>query len=207
MIIPAETKEILFIDHLSDQTIVLEKNANLTYVLAPKEGNLETVKIRFELKGEGAHLQVLGVLFGKNEDKFLFETAVVHSGNNTFGHVDMKGIMLDQARTEYLGMICIPKNTVGADGYLAHHTLLMSKKASTKSVPSLEIEANDLKAGHSASVGQIDDEALFYMQSRGLDRQTAKTILTESFLEEIIRKIPNEEMQQNIRAHISHAQV
>ena len=203
--IKKDTTKDIFENKLEDRLVVLEKNAHLRYVLALKKGNEKTNTMRFELRGEGARLEVTGILLGKGKEKFQFRTEVAHIADNTYGHINMKGTMDDESRTDYFGMIQVAKKNHGADAYLSHHTLLLSKKASARSVPSLEIEANDLKAGHSASVGQVDDEGLFYMKSRGITEQQARKMLTEGFLEEIIQKIENPEIQEKVREELNLA--
>lgn len=189
----------IFENTLEDRVIVLEKNAKLKYILALKKGNETPKTLRFELKGEGASLDMIGLLFGAGKEKFLFKTETVHIADHTYGHINMKGIMNDEAKTDFFGMIKIPKKNHGADGYLSHHTLLLSKKARARTVPSLEIEANDLKAGHSASVGQVNEEMLFYIRSRGLSEKLAQKLLVEGFLEELIQKIDNPIIANNVR--------
>lgn len=196
------TKTILSTE-LKDQTFALEKNAKLFYILAINKGNKKPATIRFELNGEGASLEMIGVLYGKNKENFLFKTETIHNGHHTYGHINMKGIMDEEAKTDYFGMIRIPKGIRGADAYLSHHTLLLSKKASARTVPSLEIEANDLKAGHSASVGQIDEEVLFYMMSRSLEESLARKLLIEGFLEGLLQKIPDAFLANSARKAIS----
>lgn len=189
----------IFESSLDDQRVILEKNAKLKYILALKKGSETEKTLRFELKGEGASLEMIGLLFGTGNEKFLFKTETLHIADHTYGHINMKGIMNDEAKTDYFGMIKIPKKNRGADGYLSHHTLLLSKKARVRTVPSLEIEANDLKAGHSASVGQINEEILFYMRSRGLSEKLARKLLVEGFLEELIQKIDDPIIANNVR--------
>lgn len=192
ILIKKDQQETIFENQLTeDHEIVLEKDAKLFYILALNKGTDCEKLLRFDLQGEGASLEMIGILYGKGKEKFQFKTEVIHTANNTYGHINMKGIMDDEAKTDYFGMIQIPKKTSGADAYLSHHTLLLSKKAGARTVPSLEIEANDLKAGHSASVGQIDERALFYMLSRGIAESTARRLLIEGFLEELIQKIPD----------------
>lgn len=189
----------IFEKTLEDRIIVLEQNAKLKYILALKKGTGTTKTIRFELKGEGASLDMIGLIFGEGKEQFLFKTETVHIADHTYGHINMKGIMNEEAKTDYFGMIKIPKKNRGADGYLSHHTLLLSKKARARTVPSLEIEANDLKAGHSASVGQVSEEILFYIRSRGLSQKLAKKLLEEGFLEELIQKIEDPVIANNVR--------
>lgn len=184
-------------EKLESRAITLKANEKLLYVFAldtPQQATLH-----FDLIGEGAELNVIGFINGKGSDQFNIETRVRHLAPRTRGHMYIKGIMRDQSKASYSGLIRIEKPAIGADAYLAHHTLLMSKQAGAKSVPSLEIEADDIKAGHSASVGQVDEEAMFYLMSRGMSHDEAKQMLVEGFFEELIVKIPDEQIREHIR--------
>ncbi|MBI2656509.1 SufD family Fe-S cluster assembly protein [Candidatus Woesearchaeota archaeon] len=83
--------------------------------------------------------------------------------------------------------------------YLANNILKLGDKTLANSIPSLKIDANDVKASHGATVGQIDEEHMFYLMSRGLSRAEAERLIVEGFFEPIIQKIPLEELREKIR--------
>ncbi len=96
-------------------------------------------------------------------------------------------------------MIRIEENAHHAESYLAGHSILLDKGAKSDTIPGLEIFTNDVKATHAASVAQLDDEQIFYLASRGLDKSEAQKIIVEGFLEPLSRK-----MSYQIRAWINY---
>lgn len=223
LIIGQDEKRIILQDQPGSRTIVLEPRAHLQYILsfadttnanatitaAATTNNATTAKprsiLRFELRGDESHVEIVGLFAGKNHDQFAFETHTIHIGNNTFGHAEIKTLLADEATSDYFGLIRIEKNTHGNDGHLSHATMLLSEKAKSKSIPSLEIEASDVKAGHSASVGQVDEEALFYLMSRGLALDEAKRLMLDGFFEPLLEKIEDIKIAENLRKQLQYS--
>lgn len=204
--IPANTKQLLLQDKPESRTIILESNAELHYVMSFKnEEPTEKSIVKFHLQGDNSKAEIFGLFAGKDKDYVAFETHTIHEGNNTYGHTTVKTLLKDEAKSEYFGLIRIEKNTEASDGHLSHDTMLLSKKAKSKSVPSLEIEANDVKAGHSASVGQVDDEAVFYLRSRGLNEEQARELMIEGFFEDLLMKIEDVSMADRLRNNLKNS--
>lgn len=198
--IPANTKQLILQDKAESRTIILEPNAELQYVMSFKNDQpAQKSIVKFKLQGDNSKAEIFGLFAGKNKDNVDFETHTIHEGNNTYGHTTVKTLLRDEAQSSYFGLIRIEKDTTMSDGHLSHDTMLLSKKAKSKSVPSLEIEANDVKAGHSASVGQVDDEALFYLRSRGLTEEQARELMIDGFFESLLMQIPDESMAEKLR--------
>ncbi|MBI2659014.1 SufD family Fe-S cluster assembly protein, partial [Candidatus Woesearchaeota archaeon] len=99
----------------------------------------------------------------------------------------------------YRGLIRIEKEAQKTYSYLENHILKLGDKTLANSIPSLKIDANDVKASHGATVGQIDEEHLFYLMARGLSRVEAEKLIVEGFFEPVIQKIPMEELKEKIR--------
>lgn len=201
--IPPNSKQLILQDKPESRTITLEKDSKLQYVMSFRNSTPEEKStITFELNGENAHVEILGLFAGKDSDTVKFETRTVHNADNTYGHATVRTMLKDKAMSDYFGLIRIEKNTKGSDGHLSHDTMLLSKQAKSKSVPSLEIEANDVKAGHSASVGQVDEEAVFYLRSRGLNEDQARELMVEGFFEDLLEKISDENMAATVRMQL-----
>lgn len=201
--IPKNTKQTILQDKPESRTITLESGTQLEYVMSFKNTNPEEKSVlTFELNGENAHVEILGLFAGKNSDTVKFETRTVHNADNTYGHATVKTMLKDKATSDYFGLIRIEKDTHASDGHLSHDTMLLSKQAKSKSVPSLEIEANDVKAGHSASVGQVDEEAVFYLRSRGLSEEQARELMIEGFFESLLMNITDPEIADKVRNNL-----
>ena len=126
-----------------------------------------------------------------------------HNVPHTYNNVLAKGTVTDKATSVFRGLIKIEKAAQQTDSYLADHTLLLSNDALANSIPSLQIEANDVKASHGATVGQIDEEQLFYLASRGLDRSEAEQLIVSGFFEPLTAKIQDKEFQEKFRQAVT----
>lgn len=202
--IPKSAKQIIFQDAPGSHTITLEESAELQYILSFKNSNPEEKSIiTFKLNGDHARVNIIGLFAGKNSDTVKFETQTIHNANNTYGHAQIKTMLKDKSTSDYFGLIRIEKHTHESDGHLSHDTMLLSKQAKSKSVPALEIEANDVTVGHSASVGQVDEEAVFYLRSRGLSEDQARELMIDGFFESLLSEISDKEVAEKIRTQIT----
>jgi Fe-S cluster assembly protein SufD len=106
-----------------------------------------------------------------------------------------KGALRGRARTVYQGLIKVHKDAQRSDAYQANRNLILSDKARADSIPSLEIEANDVRCTHGATVGQVDEEQLFYIMARGLSRHDAERLIIAGFFEPVLERIPAESLR------------
>lgn len=149
--------------------------------LLDKPGKEEIV-INFEKEGE--EVELVGRILGKEAGDYIVNVLVDHKVGKTFGRVSIKGIAKNGARIAVTGKIKIDKEAQGVDDFLEMRILLLDEKSSATAEPQLEIEANEVKASHAAAVGQIDKEQLFYLESRGVDREESERLIVEGFLAE-----------------------
>ena len=159
-------------------------------------------RIRFEL-ADGARVNVRGVIMGSAAADIVFETDIVHRGRNTEGFTTVKGILSDRAKATVTGLIRIPESGNNTNAFLEQRFLLLSKNARAKAEPMLEILANDVKASHAASISRLNDEQMFYCESRGLGLHKSRQLLTEAFVNAIIEKIPDETVVDACRTYLS----
>ncbi|OGF67593.1 MAG: hypothetical protein A2Y62_17985 [Candidatus Fischerbacteria bacterium RBG_13_37_8] len=124
-----------------------------------------------------------------DEQYFNFSNYLYHYAPATKGEIIMRGVLKDEAHSVFNGMATIQKYAQNSDSYLSDHVLLLSPDARSDSIPSLEIEANQVKASHSASVGQIDEDMIYYLASRGFEDVMAKKLIVEGFLEPLTSQI------------------
>ena len=126
------------------------------------------------------------IFFGSNEQNFELNTNLIHEGKNSKGNVLIKGVLLDKAKCFSNGIIKVKKEAKKTNTFLAEHILLLSKDAKAQAIPALEIEADDIQAGHSASVTQIDGDQIFYLTTRGIEENGAKKMIAYGFLQSIL---------------------
>ncbi len=160
---------------------------------------LSRYKIEYFLNGQGASSNDSEVIFGNNEQSFDIQTNVNHQSPATEGRVVEKSILRNKSKSLFKGMIRIKENASKSNSFLSGRSILLDKDAKSEAIPGLEIFTNDVKATHSASVAQIDEEQIFYLQSRCLSHQEAERTIVEGFLEPLSRK-----MSFQVRAWIAY---
>lgn len=129
--------------------------------------------------------EVLGLISATEPGDYKVRVLSNHVAKNTYGRVVIKGVAANGARITVDGMVKIGKEARKTDSFLEMRILLLDKKSSAVAEPKLEIENNDVKASHAATVGKIDDEQLFYLTSRGVDMDEAKKLIVGGFLKEV----------------------
>lgn len=176
--------------------ITVKRDVNAVIVALLNKGWQEKRKIEFHYEDPNAELNFLAIILGSDENQFPIETVSNHHVPYTNGFYYLRSAMFDRSKIDFRGNIIIDKGAHQTDSYLAHHSLMLSKHAHTDTEPCLEIEADDVLAGHAATVGSVDETLLFYLQSRGLNRRQAQDLLIKGFLEADLEKIPNEELKE-----------
>lgn len=142
------------------------------------------------LSERGAKLNILGLLLGRGQQELELKINVTHGAPDTKSEVILKGVLVDRAKINFEGLVNIEKGSKGTNTWLGSHLLLLSDQSRGRAVPSLEIKENDIKAGHAATVGKINDLEIFYLMSRGLSAIEAKWLIVDGFLQSILTKFP-----------------
>ncbi len=150
---------------------------------------LSRYKTEYFLNGTGASSNDSEVIFGNNEQSFDIQTNVTHESASTEGRVVEKSILRNKSKSLFKGMIRIKENATKSNSFLSGRSILLDKDAKSDSIPGLEIFTNDVKATHSASVAQIDEEQIFYLKTRCLTHEEAERTIIEGFLEPLSRKM------------------
>ncbi|MCA9374158.1 SufD family Fe-S cluster assembly protein [Candidatus Peregrinibacteria bacterium] len=205
MTVKAGEDKLVFVEEILDGTVVIEAGAKLTYVFLGLKGWEEMRKLKFEFMGSDSELSFLGFIVGSGKEQFPFETISGHRVPQTKGHFYLKAAMYGESNMDYTGTLVIDKSGPLADVYLESKTLLLSERARAKSVPALEIEADDVVAGHAATIGKIDKELLFYLKSRGISAEEAEKMLIGGFFESQLEMIADEQMREDVRRKIIEA--
>ncbi|WP_428326572.1 Fe-S cluster assembly protein SufD [Nitrosopumilus sp.] len=160
---------------------------------------LSRYKIDYYLNGTGASTNESEVVFGNNDQHFDIQTNMNHQSPATDARVVEKSILRNRSKSLFKGMIRIKENAAKSNSFLSGRSILLDKNAKSDAIPGLEILTNDVKATHSASVAQIDEEQIFYLKSRCLSHEEAERTIVEGFLEPLSRK-----MSFQVRAWIAY---
>jgi Fe-S cluster assembly protein SufD len=143
-----------------------------------------------------------GLFFADANQLLDHDTQQDHNAPNTTSDLLFKGALKDEARSVWQGMIKVLPHAQKTDGFQASRNLVLSKDARADSIPGLEIEANDVRCTHAATVGKLEEEPIFYLMSRGLPRADAERLIVVGFFDPIMERIPFEEVRARLGAHI-----
>jgi FeS assembly protein SufD len=194
------------IQYYSQQTTVISnskalcsKDAQIHWTLGYFGGKVHRSRSESIFLGDGAGAEDVEVVFGNNEQKFDLVSDLSHVGKSTRGRILSNSVLNDKAQSVFKGMIRIGKDAKNSNAYLAGHAILLSPDAKSDAIPGLEILTNDVKATHSASVSQIDEDQIFYIMTRGLSESEAKKFIVVGFLEPAISRIKSEELRDTMR--------
>jgi len=182
---------------------IVHDNANVEWLEIVTGSALTKSETYSELVGEGAKSSMFTVFFGSKKQQFEFLNKCLHTGRNTESLILSSGALKDNSKAMQEGFAKIGKNATNATAHQKAKTLLLNEGARVLPIPKLEIDNNDVKATHEAAVGQIDEEKIFYMMSRGLDEKAAKKTFVEGFFEQYLSKIGIPKLRGDVEAIVS----
>lgn len=182
----------------TSQTAILERDTNLTWLAGMLGSAVTKAFLDSRIEGPGANVRMLGFFFGDKTQHFDQHTFQNHIVGNGKSDLLYKGALKDKAYSAFRGLIRINPDAQHSDAYQQNRNLLLSNHAHADSIPELEIEANDVRCTHGATVGPIEEAAIFYLMARGIPRPEAERLFTEGFFDELIAKIPLEVVQDRL---------
>ncbi|GAB3026396.1 Fe-S cluster assembly protein SufD [Natronobiforma cellulositropha] len=166
------------------------------------EGNigsqLTKTETSTELTGDGSETQIVGAFFGHNDQHFDLDVKVWHRAEHTTADLVTRGVTDDVARSVYEGVQDVGRDAWDTSSYQRENTLMLSDESEADASPKLIINNHDTEASHSATVGQIDEEDLLYMTSRGVSPRLARNMLVEGFFVPVMEEIAVEEFREDL---------
>ncbi|NMH28454.1 Fe-S cluster assembly protein SufD [Flavobacterium silvaticum] len=166
-------------------------------------GNITRNNLNFYHKGEHIDSTLKGITILDGKQHVDHHTLVQHATPNCESHQNYKGIFSDKSTGVFNGKIYVEKEAQKTDAFQQNNNILIGDKATINAKPQLEIFADDVKCSHGCTVGQLDDRALFYMQSRGIPKKEATALLMYAFSNEVIESIKIPELKQRINSIIA----
>jgi Fe-S cluster assembly protein SufD len=188
--------------HFADQRARLEKDSTLRLFNVTLGARFSKTRVEASLVGPGATAELKGIYFASGEQFFDFHTLQDHQVGNTTSDLLFKGALQDVARTVYAGLIRIEKGAARSDAYQANRNLVLSNHAKATSIPMLEIDNNDVRCTHGATVGPVDPQHLFNLRSRGIPEKTAKRMIVQGFFGDVLDRIPFEHARTLIEGEL-----
>jgi Fe-S cluster assembly protein SufD len=165
------------------------RDAEIDWVIGMFGASFQRYDIECVMAGEGGNSFMYAVGFAEKNQQFGQFTKQHHQTGNTVSDLLFKNVLRDSAVTNYSGMIKVEKNANGTNAYQSNKNLVLSDKVKCDTKPILEIESNQLRCTHGATVGRLEPEQLYYLQARGLREEQAREVLLEAFLEPVLARI------------------
>lgn len=189
--------------HLSLQKTIAEKDSNLDTLVVNLGGTVARVDLGARLEGTGSRSDMLGLYFATGDQHFDHNTRQDHVVPHATSDLLYKGALFDRSKTVFRGIIRVHPKAQKTDAYQTNRNLLLSPDAESVSLPNLEIEADDVRCSHGATVGQLNEEELFYLMSRGLTRKAAERLVIFGFFGEVLERLPLPEVVEELKTAIA----
>lgn len=189
--------------HLADTGVQVEEEAQYQSFILQVGGKLARNEVRVTLNGKSADTLICGAYLAGDGQLVDNTTFVDHAVADATSSQIFKGVLDGKSRGVFQGKTLVRRDAQRTDGHQLNRTLLLSRDAEIDTRPELEIYADDVKCSHGATAGELDEDQLFYLQARGIDRDTARRILVEAYVAETMDVIENEEIRSAFQSELS----
>ena len=183
----------------SFKDISLDKNSHLEYFIYSKGSKFAKHDINCSLNNDYGSVALNGIIDLDNKKHHEIKTVINHNKENCKSYQLIKSVLSDNSKGVYQGKIYVNSVAQKTDGYQLSRALLLNEDVEFNAKPELEIYADDVKCSHGSTSGNIDENSIFYLMSRGLSHSQSKKLLTNGFLNEVIEKITNEDVKSLIK--------
>lgn len=188
---------------IGHQRSVGERDSTTLLATVALGGDYARVRTEATLVGQGASTKQVALYFAGGTQMHDFRTVQDHAAPRTYSDLLFKGAVLDSAKSVYTGLIKIRNEAKGSQAFQTNRNLTLSEGAWAESVPNLEIETNDVKCSHASTVGPIDAEQRFYLESRGVPPQVAERLVVLGFFDEVLAQLPAGDLAGELRARVA----
>lgn len=181
---------------------ITDQYATISWIEGNLGSRLTKSGVETTLSGEGSETKIVGAFFGHDDQHFDINSRVWHRNQHTTADLVTRGVLDDRSRSVYEGVQDVGSEAWDTNSYQRENTLMLSDESEADASPKLIINNHDTEASHSATVGQVDAEDLFYMISRGVDPQSAKNMLVEGFFVPVLEEIEVDELREDLEGRI-----
>jgi Fe-S cluster assembly protein SufD len=188
--------------HIHTQRTLAGRDSDLDSLVVNIGATVARLDLAASLEGPGARSDMLGLYFARGNQHFDHSTRQDHKVPHASSDLLYKGALYDKSRSIFRGLIKVWPKAQRTDAYQTNRNLLLSERAEATSLPNLEIEADDVRCSHAATVGHLDQEELFYIMSRGVPRAVAERLVVFGFLGEVFERLPMPGVIEELRAAI-----
>ncbi len=177
-------------------------NSKVDWIFVAQGTRLTKNFSEIDLDGQGATGKMSGYYFSDGEQHLDHDTQQNHNAPLTTSDLLFKGALKDKSRSVWQGMIYVAPGAQKTDGYQANRNLVLSPQARADSIPGLEILADDVRCTHGATVGQLEEEHIFYLMARGMSRRESERLVVDGFFDPILQRIPFEGVRERLKRSI-----
>ena len=188
---------------LSVRRVEIGRDARVKWVPIHLGGRLTKQTLDIITAEQGSDMRHTGMYFTERDEHLDLFTTDRHEAGHTTGDTVWKGALTGDSRASYEGLIHILPGAQETDTYLQTHQILLSPKAKGDAIPSLIVETDNVKASHGGTVGELDQDQIFYMMTRGLSRAEAVRVLVEGYFEEVVQRLEDPGLEDLVRRRIA----
>ncbi len=181
---------------------VVDTYATASWIDCNIGSHLTKSSVESHLDGDSSETKIVGAFYGHDDQHFDVDARVWHRGEHTTADLVTRGVIDDEARSVYEGVQDVGREAWDTSSYQRENTLMLSDESEADASPKLIINNHDTEASHSATVGQVSAEDMFYMTSRGLGERLAKNMLVEGFYVPVFEEIEVEELREDLKGRI-----
>jgi Fe-S cluster assembly protein SufD len=185
------------VTHLAIQRATVGRDAEFRSLAVGFGGSLARAEAETVLAGPGGSSEMLGVFFADGTQHFDHRSVQDHVAPNCTSDLLYKGALRDASRAVYSGWVHVRPGAQKTNAMQTSRNIVLSEHAKADAIPNLEIEANDVRCGHAASVGPVEEETLFYLESRGIPRAEAERLIVTGFFQEVLDRVALREVRRN----------
>ncbi|NUP98275.1 MAG: Fe-S cluster assembly protein SufD [Armatimonadetes bacterium] len=191
------------VNEVAHRRVQLGRDANVELTVSSLGGKITKTHVGAVMAGPGAACKLYGFYFPERGQQFDYTTLQDHRVGNCTSDLLFKGALYDRARSVFRGIVRVHADAQQTDAYQTNNNLLLGDEARADSMPVLEIEADDVKCSHGATLAHLNDEDLFYLKTRGLDHETAQRMVIAGFFEPILDTIPLESLRAKLHEAVA----
>jgi Fe-S cluster assembly protein SufD len=188
---------------VSTRFVGVGRDAYCHWLPALLGGHLVRQHLELAVSEPGGEMAFRGLFFTEEHEHLDVFAVDLHETGPSEGDVHWRGAATGQSRASFEGLIQIDPGAQQTHTYLQIHSMMLSPKARVDAIPSVLVSADDVSASHGGSVGELDEDAIFYMQSRGLDRAAAVRLLVEGFFEPVVGELRDEPLEELVRSKVA----
>lgn len=188
--------------HISSLYVREERASNFRSTCITLGAQLTRNHVHTQLVGEGIDSTLNGLYVTESAQHVDNHTLIEHAQPHCQSHEFYKGVLADKSTGVFRGQILVHRAAQKTDAYQANQNLLLSDSAEINTKPQLEIYADDVKCSHGATIGQLDEDAIFYLRSRGIGRAAARRVLTRAFAGEVIERVRIDALRQELEERV-----